>query len=129
MRQIRVGVFETNSSSTHSITMCMKSDYDKWKNGEVYVNDGWWPNSTSAYKDKKFVTKEEAIDLLMKNKYPPNEDILSMDEEEFEEYLCNEYEIYTRENYGGDYYEGFSSSFTTPSGEEVIAFGYYGNNY
>lgn len=40
MRQVRRGVFETNSSSVHSITMCMKSDYDKWVNGELYW-DRW----------------------------------------------------------------------------------------
>ena len=34
-RQIRRGVFETNSSSVHSLTMCTGSDYDKWKNGEL----------------------------------------------------------------------------------------------
>ena len=34
-RQIRRGVFETNSSSVHSLTMCMESDYDRWKNGEL----------------------------------------------------------------------------------------------
>lgn len=34
-RQIRRGVFETNSSSVHSLTMCTSSDYDKWKNGEL----------------------------------------------------------------------------------------------
>ena len=39
-RQIRRGVFETNSSSVHSITMCMKSDYDKWVSGEL-VWDRW----------------------------------------------------------------------------------------
>ena len=39
-RQIRQRVFETNSSSTHSITMCMKSDYDKWVAGEL-IWDRW----------------------------------------------------------------------------------------
>lgn len=34
-RRIRCGVFETNSSSTHSICICTKEDYDKWKNGEM----------------------------------------------------------------------------------------------
>ena len=28
-KQIRRGVFETNSSSVHSLTMCMESDYDR----------------------------------------------------------------------------------------------------
>lgn len=36
MRLIRRNTFETNSSSTHSITMCSESDFDKWKNGELY---------------------------------------------------------------------------------------------
>lgn len=35
-RQVRRGVFETNSSSTHSLTMCMKSDYNRWNNGEGF---------------------------------------------------------------------------------------------
>ena len=38
MKTIRIGTFETNSSSTHSITMCMESDFLKWKNGEMYWN-------------------------------------------------------------------------------------------
>ena len=64
MIQIRNGVFETNSSSTHSLVMCMKNDYDKWANREVYLNNeaGW--SSYSEYKNKQFVTKEEAIDKL-----------------------------------------------------------------
>lgn len=35
MRQIRKNVFETNSSSTHSLTMCTKEEYDNWKNGKL----------------------------------------------------------------------------------------------
>lgn len=31
MQTLRRGVFETNSSSTHSITMCLESEYEKWK--------------------------------------------------------------------------------------------------
>lgn len=34
-RQIRRGVFETNSSSVHSITMCSDSEFDRWENGEL----------------------------------------------------------------------------------------------
>ena len=37
---IRRGVFETNSSSTHTITMCSEEEYNKWKNGEL-VFDRW----------------------------------------------------------------------------------------
>ena len=34
-RQVRRGVFETNSSSTHSLTMCSEEEFEAWKRGEV----------------------------------------------------------------------------------------------
>ena len=34
-REVRRGVFETNSSSVHSLTMCSGEEYKKWENGEV----------------------------------------------------------------------------------------------
>lgn len=39
-RQIRLGVFETNSSSTHTLTICSEKDFDLWVEG-VYVLDTW----------------------------------------------------------------------------------------
>lgn len=33
--QIRRGIFETNSSSEHSLTLMNRNDYYKWKNGEM----------------------------------------------------------------------------------------------
>jgi hypothetical protein len=39
MKQIRYGVFETNSSSTHSITIVSEKEFEQWKKGElVYDN-------------------------------------------------------------------------------------------
>lgn len=42
-RQIRRGVFETNSSSMHVIVMCMESDYDRWQEDNLYLftGSGW----------------------------------------------------------------------------------------
>ena len=37
-RQIRRGVFETNSSSTHSLTIVSQEDYYKWKKGEMLIH-------------------------------------------------------------------------------------------
>lgn len=34
MISIRKNVFETNSSSTHSICICTEEDFKKWENGE-----------------------------------------------------------------------------------------------
>lgn len=42
MKQIRYGVFETNSSSTHSICICTQEEYNKWQIGEMiydYYNE------------------------------------------------------------------------------------------
>ena len=35
MRQVRRGLFETNSSSTHSLTVCSKDEYQRWKDGKL----------------------------------------------------------------------------------------------
>ena len=125
MIQIRNGVFETNSSSTHSLVMCMKNDYDKWVNREVYLNNeaGW--SSYSGYKNKQFVTKEEAIDIITNNKYPPDIDLFTMNNDELEEYFKDN-EIYTFDNYDNDYLESFTEEFTTPNGDTVVSFGQYG---
>ncbi len=119
MKQIRRSIFETNSSSTHTITMCMKSDYDAWKAGKVYLN---------AYGTKRFVTKEEAIDILKKYHYhPPIKDIDMFDNEDWEDafYDC---EIYTYENYYNRCLENYEENFTTPTGETVVAFGLFGRD-
>ena len=121
-RQIRQGVFETNSSSTHSITMCTKNEFDNWRNGKVYRNDGWWSGTTSNLKNKAFLTYDEAIELVKTTSYyKPIEE-----GEDIGEYL-KEYEIYSYENWG-DYYETDVNHYTTPNGEEIVAVCYYGYN-
>ena len=55
MKTIRIGTFETNSSSTHSITMCMKDDYKKFKNGEMYLYD------------EKLITPQEKFNYKKRN--------------------------------------------------------------
>lgn len=116
MIQVRQGVFETNSSSTHSITMCMKSEYELWQKGCVFY-DGW---------NEGFISKEDALQRLRENAGIETPEKLS--DEELWEALRDE-EIYTFDNYGSDYLEQFTETFTTPGGETVIAFGQYGNDY
>lgn len=40
MRQIRIGVFETNSSSTHTLVVCTDEELEKWKKGEMIYEYG-----------------------------------------------------------------------------------------
>ena len=122
MKLIRRGTFETNSSSTHSITMCKESDFDKWKNGEMYW-DRW---------NESLVSKEEAEKEMAKLKEEfisehPDYDKDDIDwEEQLEDYLNSDKEYYTYEEFNDyDYmeYETFEDSYNG-----VVAFGYYGYN-
>ena len=94
---IRRGIFETNSSSVHSITMCSDDEYSKWKNGEVYYD---------RY-NKTLVESNEEIERERE------EDTRYLTYDEFHDWDYIEYET-------------FSDIYTTPSGETVHAFGYYG---
>ena len=53
MKQIRRGVFETNSSSVHSLTICPEEQFDLWKTGMVNF-DKW---------EEKFVSPMRMDDL------------------------------------------------------------------
>jgi hypothetical protein len=93
-KQIRFGVFETNSSSVHSLTIVSKEEFEKFKKGEL-VLDTWnhklIPISTSTQED---------------------------DDGMYESY----------DGLGGQSFETFEQSYTTANGEEIVAFGYYGQD-
>lgn len=108
MIQIRRNVFETNSSSTHSITICTEDEYEMWKRGEVY-----W----SRYSEG-FVSKEEVEKEFNKSRH-----------DDFNDYLCEE-GLYTFDRYEDDIeMETYEEHYQTKSGDKIIAFGYYGNDY
>lgn len=128
MRTVRRGTFETNSSSTHSITMCMESDYEKWKNGEMY-----WHRWNDELVSKEEVEKEMA--KLRDEFIADNPDFDENNEEwkeELEQYINEDKMYYTYEEFN-DYnyieYETFVDTFETPQGEKVVSFGYYGSDY
>lgn len=157
MRLVRVNIFETNSSSTHSLVMCTKETLDKWKNGEkfyikdtdTFINKGKEFNNYIAkliiYEKSNYSRTENGMVYEYNGvKYSSRDDMLTDDniagitDEEIQNYLNNNSDYYydcplsydefwgSVENYG---YEGFEQTFTTPGKEEVVAFGYYGNDY
>lgn len=118
--QIRRGVFETNSSSTHSITICTQDEYNKWIKGEVYLTSSG-----------EFVSKEEVFKYVQKNedelfeagKIDIKFETLS---EEDKNTIIYEYNYYTPETFESEYLENFEEFYTTPSGDKIVAFGKYG---
>lgn len=123
-RQIRCGVFETNSSSTHSITMMMKKDYDRWKKEGLYLctSAGYGWKKEDAPQINTLYTKDEVIEFLKKNEWYKDEDTIT---DEMLEDLLN-VEVFVHSDYKKGYLESYYEEFTTPSGETVVAFGQYG---
>ena len=121
MKTIRYGSFETNSSSTHSITMCMESDFLKWKNGEMYWNR--WSD--------ELVPKEMVEEKFLKENIGVSKEDPDF-KDKLEEYLNDDDKTYyTYEEFNNyDYieYETYVDKYNTPNGDTVVAFGYYGEN-
>ncbi len=119
-RQIRRGVFETNSSSTHSITMCSGEEYDKWCSGNLL----FWVGK------KKFGTKEDIIEELKELTrwdnslmYPD----VNWDDDSVVADIFDSEEIQSSDEFFDDeYLETFEEKYHTPNGEEVVAFGKFG---
>ena len=99
-QQARKGIFETNSSSTHTLSLVNKEMWERFKNNnDVYFN---------IYENNSLVTKE---DIEKSNDYKnfvehyhPNFNNLNKDEKDdvFEEYLYDEY-FYTNDNLNENY--------------------------
>lgn len=99
MKQVRIGVFETNSSSVHSLSIAPKEKYDLFVKGELLFD---------TY-NNIFVTKKEASIMETDGKYH--------DIESYEDY-----------NSMSQNYETFSQTYITEKGDEIVVFGYYGEN-
>jgi hypothetical protein len=110
MKSIRRGVFETNSSSTHSMTICPKEDYEAWQKGKVLFNEN----------DNTFLTKKEAIkELGLEQEFD--------EEDSIEESLMDEgYYTYDQYQDRENDLEPFVESYTTKGGETIVIFGAYG---
>jgi len=104
--------------------MCSQDEYDSFNNGKLYLNEDSWA-SLSKNKDKQFVTKDEAIEILTNSKYPPDVDLTTLNNDELENYF-RENEIYSCESYFDGDLESFADTYTTKNGEKVVAFGKYG---
>ena len=134
MIKIRQGVFETNSSSTHSLTMMMKEDYLRWKDGNYMYTEriGYcFPiNPELAPTENEVYTPEEVCAFLMNDKYF-REALGALDAlggptpETLEQYDPQDYGFDTINDESARL-ESYYDEFTTPNGETIVAFGQYG---
>jgi len=135
MIAVRNNVFETNSSSTHSITMCSENDYNKWKKGELFYNK--WEESFYTKQEIIEKAKEKQMNYIKKKQegntlYHYQEKYIEAknDEElydlEYEEDGNTYYSYDKFWDYIESEFEAFENEYKTSSGEKVIAFGYFG---
>lgn len=101
-RVIRRGVFETNSSSVHSLTICTDEEYNKWKNRELV-----W----DYYTEKLVPVNDDS-----------EKDAITIDDD----YRYYSYDGMLGHGWFRDAYELYEEEYTTPNGETIHAFGYYG---
>ena len=132
-RQIRRGVYETNSSSTHSLTMCSEEEFEQWKRGEILFDE--WGSETFvkannlSVEDKKYTAMDyenhkdefskdwtdlsESAKEKYYTKYAKENNIIDEDAKTYEEW-----------QYSG--LETFVDRYTSKSGDKIVAFGKYG---
>ena len=114
--QIRRGVFETNSSNTHSLTICTKEKYDKWKENKLFFDFD---------RGEKFFTKDE-LEIEMKSSKYFDKESYEEDPDDFFDIWAEDNEFYLFDDWGDEYLEQFYEEFITPSGDEMVAFGEFG---
>lgn len=143
MLQVRQGVFETNSSSTHSLNICTQEEFDAWtaKDSDIcFIGEAWGEFSPSNFNGANFVTKQEVLDRAIEvNK--ENEDKENYQPHDIERFFEKPkdkwyYEsdavgenVYLAEDYESNTLEYYERKFTTPSGDKMVAFGLYGQDY
>ena len=135
MKQIRSGVFETNSSSTHSLTMCTQEEFDKWKRGELLFD--CYSERFADIVEMTDYDKEKARNNYDSVRGSYWKEWSQLSDEEINSW----YNKYANENlrdkhsFGLQTYrewsesyelEHFTHHYTSPSGDKIVAFGKYG---
>lgn len=122
MKVIRLGIFETNSSSTHTMVIMSEEDFNKWRTGEI-LKYKW---------DNTFVSKEEADEIINKLKKDYAKEY-NVNIEDIECYELNEDSRYdeklplTYDDFNDwQNLESEINYYTTKSGEKLIIVCWFG---
>ena len=145
MKQIRCNVFETNSSSTHTLAICTEDEYKDWKDGKLLFNkwnETFVKNSINTTKQDRKEAEERYT--LYKGKY--YKDWSELTEAERDEYTYNYIAQQRRQekslsfeedgltyqefmqNCNNDGLETETSHYTSPSGDKLVITCAYGYN-
>ena len=126
---IRCGVFETNSSATHSLIILSEADHERWMNEDLYAVKEYfsftWKDGAKKPEKCKLYTKEEVLEMLAENGNGYIEDEGYESEEDF----IKDEGFITYEDWCELELEMDTTNFTTPSGEKMVVESAYGYDY
>jgi len=120
---IRHSCFETNSSSVHSLSFCTDHEWQLFYNGHTFCK--------GYDSGLEFLTLEQVFDKLCEGKHAyTREEIERIHREEPDDFndIIRDNDISNWDTFGTNY-EVFYQSYTTPGGEKIYAFGYYGDDF
>ena len=130
---IRKCVFETNSSTTHSIVIMTAEQGDKWEHEGLYYYDEYYnPFEFNEIEQNlrpingTLYTEEEVLNFMKLIGYEYNEGYVSV--EKFVRDCGAGFETYGMW-IDSDYLEYDTESYTTPGGEKIVTYCKYGNDW
>lgn len=154
MKTKRTNTFETNSSSVHTLTIASAEDFEKFENCDMLLNYETLVPAEDVYKEM-METLAEAEDKMTEDYRKTYKDSLTF--EKFKEVLKglsdtdlswhnrdkaygninDDYsaviggmreDVTTLDCLGNEYYETYVERYKTKSGDEIVAFGYFGRD-
>lgn len=135
-KQIRRGVFETNSSSVHSLTICDSETFKRWKDGELLF-DKWTEKFINPIPELSDFQKEDAKEYYveeMKTYWKEWNELSSEEKEKWYHQYALEHDLISEDAktyddyFDDDYFETYEKEYTTKSGDHIVCFGYYGHD-
>ena len=106
---IRIGTFETNSSSTHCMCICSKEEYEKFLKGEMLFDN-----------DNEELVDVNSVEAFQDYKEDEDEDDYNFDDD------WDSYRYETYRKFENSELETFSRNYKSKSGDELVVFGKYG---
>lgn len=131
--QIRRNMFETNSSSVHSLIMCDWDEWEKWETGLTYFNfytekfeDAEIIEAKIKAEFEQYLTEEG---IIFKGEDAETEKFAAFDDFELEWERDNEtYNSSDFFEYASNGFETFVQYHNTKNGDQVVAFGFFGQD-
>ena len=137
----RRGCFETNSSIDHALIIALEEDDERWrKDSHLYIYTCPYPECSfrNLSEEEKPVymrlyTKDEALELIMKNGGKTKKEIIEYAEDEYgglddmldKGFYFTSFKAWT--NCEGRYFDDYKC--TMPSGEHIVIHARYGDDY